>query len=71
MDRYFIAYKLGEAHRKAALEAKSKTQQPNPQSNPQSNPQPKPQPSKSSNNQDEKLFEDYVTEWMYKTINNF
>lgn len=78
MDRYFIAYKINEAHRKAALQAKTEAQaQPQPQLQTQPQTQP-PQPqnpqtikSQPNSSNEEKQFEEYITEWMYKAINSF
>ena len=70
MDRFFLVYRIAEAHRKAALEdeknQKNKEKQKELQLQP---PQPQQQKNTSKQNDEERRFEHDFSEWVYKMVN--
>lgn len=65
MDRFFIAYRIGASHNKSNNQETTGEKV---------NKKEQVIQSKESNNKttsQEKLVHDYITEWLYKSINSF
>lgn len=77
MDRFFLVYRLSEAHRKAALEKQKQSQSQPPQPQQQKNVSESLikqneliKHSNNNNNSDEAMrFEHDFSEWVYKMVN--